>query len=72
MPAVERDPLRGTEPGRGCEQDHRPVALPKRGRDRFNLDPGLKGTLLLAPRSRVVDADLGGIDVDHPPIPPLC
>src|SRR5919197_2350910 len=37
---------------------------PERGCDRFDLGPGLKGTLLLAPRSRVVDTDLRRIEVD--------
>jgi hypothetical protein len=60
---LERDPLSGSKAGRGGEQDHRPVARSDRCGECFELRPRLEGMLLLPSPGRVVDADLGRVDV---------
>ncbi|TML07442.1 MAG: hypothetical protein E6G38_08905 [Actinobacteria bacterium] len=63
----ERDPLGGTKPGCGGEENHRPVPRPKPGGDCFQLCPGLERVLLIPARCWVVDADLGRVEVEHSP-----
>ena len=64
---LECDPLRRPQPGRGREQDHRPVSRADRFCERFEIRPRLERTLLFPPPHRVVDTDLGRVDVEHPP-----
>ena len=65
--SLERDPLRRPQPGCGREQDHRPIPRSDRRGERFQLRPRLERMLLLPTPHWVVDADLGRVDVDHPP-----
>jgi hypothetical protein len=64
---LECDPFRRAQSRRSREQDHRPVPWPDRGSERLELVPRFERMLLLAAPRRVVDADLGRVDVDHSP-----
>jgi hypothetical protein len=64
---LECDPLSGSQPSRGSEEDERPVAGSEFGGERIELRPGLERPLLRAPALWVIDAPLGRIHVDQSP-----
>lgn len=67
VPPFEREPFGGTEPGGGREDHHRPMARREIRDDGMEFGPRLERALLPAPWKRVVDAELGRVDIDHSP-----
>jgi hypothetical protein len=64
---LERKQLRRSEPGRGCEHDHRPVDGTEPLGGRLDLLPRFERPLLLRAAKLVRDAPFRRVGVEQPP-----